>query len=346
MNPEYQALTITTIRAEVNNVKTFYFAQDPAAEISYQAGQYLTLVRQPPAGEIRRSYSIVSSPVLSEPLSIGVKRIANGAFSRQLIDHAHPGEVVYTTGAAGFFVLPTDLEFYRQVYFCAAGSGITPVFSLLKTVLHAHPQLSAVLFYSNHSAEQTIFRADLELLRLQFPKRLQIEFLYSDNPHLEQARLHKPLLLQFLRQYTQVPFAQVMGYICGPLSYMRMCNYALREAGVPAANIRQENFSVEKPAATVQPPDTVPHQVTIRYRQRTYQFTVQFPQTILRAARAAGLVLPYSCEVGRCGNCVARCTRGTVWLAYNEVLTAKDLARNLTLTCVGYPVGGEVQLQI
>lgn len=113
MNSVYKALTINEIREEVAGVKTFSFAEEPAAKIAYQAGQYLTLVQQTPTGEIRRSYSITSSPVVPEPLAIGVKRIENGVLSRQLIDYAQPGDVVYTTGAAGFFTLPPDTSRYK-----------------------------------------------------------------------------------------------------------------------------------------------------------------------------------------------------------------------------------------
>ncbi|MDQ3291387.1 MAG: FAD-binding oxidoreductase, partial [Bacteroidota bacterium] len=122
MDSLYHALTIRDIREEAREVKTFYFDENPAHKIVYQSGQYLTLVRQTPIGEIRRSYSITSSPELAEPLAIGVKRIENGLFSRYLIDHAQPGDQVYTTGAGGFFTLPPDINAYTQVFFCAAGS--------------------------------------------------------------------------------------------------------------------------------------------------------------------------------------------------------------------------------
>ncbi len=346
MDSLYQELTIREIREEAREVKTFYFEENPANKIAYEAGQYLTLVRQTPIGEIRRSYSITSSPVLPEPLAIGVKRIENGLFSRYLIDHAQPGDVIYTTGAAGFFILPPDISAYKQVFFCAAGSGITPIYSLLKTILHVHPALAVTLIYSNHSANDTIFREDLNQLAQQFPEKLQIEFLYSNNPNLNQARLHKSLLQAFWYKYVTVPPEQVLSYICGPLNYMRMCTYALREVGVSADNIRKENFNTEKPIIRNEPPDTEPHEVTITYHQQQYSLLVQYPKTILQTAKEAGIVLPYSCEAGRCGNCVARCTQGQVWMSYNEVLTDRDLANGLTLTCVGYPVKGDVVLSI
>jgi ring-1,2-phenylacetyl-CoA epoxidase subunit PaaE len=346
MDNPFLALTISHIRQETPDFKTFYFDADPARPFPYQAGQYLTLVMQRNRQEFRRSYSFISTPVLHEPLAIGVKRIDNGLFSRYLIDQVRPGDQLLTSGAGGFFLLPDPIQDYRQVFFLAAGSGITPIFSLLKTVLYAHPQLKAVLIYSNHTPEQAIYRVELQQLADAFPNRLALEFLYSNAADLLRARLHKDLLRWFVENYALAPASQLLAYVCGPLNYMRMCIYGLREAGIPSHNIRKENFSTEKPRALVLPPDQDPHLVTLHWQGQTYQVAVQYPKTILQAARQVGLRLPYSCETGRCGNCVARCVSGQVWLSYNEVLTDKEIARGLTLTCTGHPVGGDVALDV
>lgn len=346
MDHPYQALTISHIRQETRDFKTFYFEPDPTHPILYQAGQYLTLVLQQHHQEMRRSYSFISSPELHEPLGIGVKRIDNGLFSRYLIDQVRPGDQLLASGAGGFFILPDPIRDYRQVFFFAAGTGITPVFSLLKTVLYAHPQLKAVLIYSNQTPEQAIYRAELQQLAEAFPNRFVLELLYSNAADLSRARLHRDLLRWFVKTYALAPADQLLAYVCGPLSYMRMCIYGLREAGVPRDNIRKENFSTEKPRTLVMPPDQDIHLVTLQWQGQVHRVTVQYPATILQAARQAGIRLPYSCEAGRCGNCVARCLSGQVWLSYNEVLTDKEIARDLTLTCTGYPIGGDVVLEI
>lgn len=346
MENTYQALTISHIRQEQPDFKTFYFADDPAHPLFYHSGQYLTLVLKHHQQEFRRSYSFVSAPILQEALAIGVKRIDNGFFSRHLIDRVQPGDQVLSAGAGGLFTLPDPVRDYRQVFFFAAGSGITPIFSLLKTLLYAHPLLKAVLIYSNRTPGHAIYLAELQQLASAFPNRFHLECLYSDAADLSRARLHKDLLENLVRQYALVPAGELLAYVCGPLNYMRMCTYGLRETGVPAANIRKENFSTEKPRTLLLPPDQDLHQVGIYWQGRHWQIPVQYPATILQAARKAGLNLPYSCEAGRCGNCVARCVSGQVWLAYNEVLTDKELALGLTLTCMGYPIGGDVVLEI
>ncbi|OON67724.1 ferredoxin--NADP reductase [Hymenobacter sp. CRA2] len=343
----YLPLTVVAVRPETADTRTLILAPADGSTLQYRAGQYLTLVQHEHGREIRRSYSLSSAPALGEAPAITVKRIANGLFSRRLVDDAQPGDVLLTSGAAGLFSLPDDAADARQVWFLAAGSGITPVFALLKTLLATMPTLSAVLVYSNHSPASTIFRAELEQLAARYPERLHIEWLFSNAPSLVRAHLHKELLKALVRQHATAPPAQLLAYVCGPLNYMRMCTYALRELQVPTDNIRRENF-VTEPAYVppLLPPDVAPRRVTVGWAGRHYAFDAEYPDTLLQAARRQGLRLPYSCEAGRCGNCVARCTEGRVWMSYNEVLTERDLARGLILTCTGYPVGGPVRLEV
>ncbi|RIJ34336.1 ferredoxin--NADP reductase [Pontibacter oryzae] len=340
---DHYTLTVKEIREELPDFKTFVL--EPDRPLVYKAGQYLTLVHTDTQQEdVRRSYSITSSPALQEPLSIGVKRIENGFFSRRLIDDVQVGDRIYAAGAAGLFTLPEDLDAYQQVILLAAGSGITPIYGLLKTLLYTFPRVAVTLIYSNRTPEHTIYKSELERLAADFPKRLHVQFLFSNSPDLSRARLYKDLLQHFLREYAVTSPDRMLCYVCGPNNYMRMCYYGLRQAGVPEENIRRENFNTTKVATRQMPPDTEAHSVTIRHRNQEHTVRVEYPTTILRAARAEGIQIPYSCEAGKCGNCTARCTNGEVWMSYNEVLTERDLAKGLVLTCVGYPVGGPVEL--
>ncbi|WP_266204856.1 ferredoxin--NADP reductase [Pontibacter kalidii] len=341
---DHYTLTVTGIREELPDFKTFTL--EPDQPLPYKAGQYLTLVHTDKDQDIRRSYSFTSSPALDEPLSIGVKRIENGFFSRRLVDDVQVGDKLHAAGAAGLFILPENMQDYRQVFLLAAGSGITPELSLLKTILYSHPDMAVTLIYSNSNPQKAIYKKELEQLAEAFPDRFRLQYLFSNSPDLAQARLYKDLLQQFVRQYAVAPLHQVLFYICGPLGYMRMCFWALTQQGVPHENIRRENFDTTKVAVKQMPPDTDPHEVILHFKEQEYKLTVEYPDTILRAARKAGLRLPYSCEAGKCGNCTARCTTGNVWMSYNEVLTERDLHQGLVLTCVGYPVGGPARLEL
>jgi len=339
----YKTLHIKTINAEIRDFKTFSFKED----IVYKAGQYLTFVYYAHEQEIRRSYSITSSPVLNEPLTIGVKRIENGLFSRMLIDNAAAGDELITIGAGGLFVLPVDIENYKQVFFFAAGSGITPIYSLIKTLLYAQPHIHVVLIYSNASPGKTVFLNDLKTLEKKFPNRLKIKFLWSNIVDLSKARLHRNLIIDFLNELSSADFETLLFYICGPESYMRLCTYTLQENDIPKENIRREDFvinSIHKRDAL--PPDKNSHKALIKLNGKEFRFSVDYPDSILRSAKKLNINLPYSCEAGRCGSCVAKCIKGKVWHSYNEVLTEKEINSGLILTCVGHPVNGDVELEI
>ncbi|WP_118972397.1 flavin reductase family protein [Taibaiella koreensis] len=341
----YEELIIQKIITETPDTKTFVLQQASGTLYTYKAGQFLTLVFPRPSGEQRRSYSLSSAPGIDPALAITVKRVENGEFSRYFIDHAQEGERLLSAGVGGLFTLPDDTAVYRQVFFVVAGSGITPVFSLIKTILKTRPHLSVVLIYSNRSAKGTIFYEALIELAQQSQGRLIIDFLFSTSNNILKSRLNNSLLASLLSEYGQARPEEILCYICGPVDYMDTVSITLLTEGIPRDNIKKENFVSYVPELTEQPPDTDPHQVSIKLKDRTVALTVQFPVSILHQAQKEGIALPYSCESGQCGSCAARCTRGRVWIAYNEVLTDKELNEGLVLTCQGFPIGGDVTLE-
>jgi len=343
----YQAVIITSIREETPGVKTFTITYTDGSPITYAAGQFITFVFTHHGKEERRSFSISSCPATNEPLSFTVKRIDNGAYSRLLVDRAKVGDELYTTGAAGLFTLPEKEVNYEQVFFFAAGIGITPVFSLIKTVLITQPSQQVVLIYSNRSREDVVFYNELTALANHYPDRFKAEFLYSTSFDLSRARLSKALLPVLLKEYTHFSKEKLLFFICGPFSYMRMAILSLEEQGIHNEQIRKENFNTnDRVVLKAEPPDKGTHIATIKFNGKEYIFPVAYPDTILQAAKKHGLNLPYSCEVGRCGSCAAICTKGKVWLSYNEVLMDMDLKHGSILTCVGHPINGDVTIVI
>jgi ferredoxin-NADP reductase len=344
MNGLRKKIRIKEIIQETRDCKTFILEFPEGISLACKAGQFLTFIFDTPFGEQRRNYSLSSSPDRQEPVSITIKRITNGVFSRKMIDAAKPGDWLTTIGASGFFTLPSGITAYRQFFLLAAGSGITPVFSLLKTVLHQFPSISIILIYSNHSKEDTIFYTALQQLQLQYPQQLQVEWLFSNAFDYTRSRLSNWLLGELLKKYIITSLPGCLFYICGPFDYMRMITITLISAGVKSANIRKEEFVITQPPVQLQPPDTSTRLVRVLLNKEEYQFSSGHPQSILQAAGQAGIELPYSCETGRCGACAAVCTRGNVWMKYNEVLTEQDIKEGMVLTCTGYPVYGNVEL--
>jgi ring-1,2-phenylacetyl-CoA epoxidase subunit PaaE len=345
LSPSYLQVRIVAIISETADTKSFVLEELNGNRIFYKPGQFLTLIFQKHSGEERRSYSISSSPDLDEPLTITVKRIDNGEFSRFLFDQVKPGDILYTIGASGFFTWPGNHSSFTKAFFFAAGSGITPILPLIKHILHKDAEVVTYLMYSNRAVGSTIFKDKLDALHQQFPSRFHPTYLFSTAQDLMKARLSKLLLAQYLNHHIPHFKNDALFYLCGPHDYMQMISITLLTEGVHSDNIRKEIFDTFKPVIKEQPSDREPHLVTVRVGEQAHQLVVQYPLTILQAAKRNGIHLPYSCEAGKCGTCSATCVKGKVWMSYNEVLLDKEVAKGRVLTCTGYPVGGDVVLE-
>lgn len=339
----YHQLQIAQIIPETKDAKTFVLQPLNNWQPQYNPGQFITLVFKTRHGEKRRSYSISSSPVLNEPLSITIKKVDNGEFSRLMLAHAKVGDRLYASGISGFFQLPPNLHGAKQFFFLAAGSGITPCFALIKTILKTTNR-NVVLVYSSKTEADTIFKEALLRLQEAYGNRFQIKFLYSNKADVMQSRLSNWLLQQLLAKYLSVPRQNALFYLCGPFDYMQMITITLLNEGVEQQNIRRENFNSLPRAAKPVPPDTDAHFVSIQFNNNAYKIKVQYPQTVLAAAKENNIALPYSCEAGRCGSCAATCIHGKLWMAYNEVLMDDELAKGRVLCCQAYPIDGDAEI--
>lgn len=245
---------------------------------------------------------------------------------------------MYTTGIAGFFVLPLNPESFTY-FFLAAGSGITPCYSLIQLLLKT-TEADIVLVYSNKSVRQTLFYDELQQWQSKFGNRLTVHYFFSNSNDINNKRLTNFRLTEILAQH----FADKKNsyfYLCGPYEYRLMANITLRIFGVAEERIRKEEFDPLHAPVVARPPDTALHQVTIRIGNLQHVLQVKYPKSIVAAAKENNITVPYSCESGQCGSCAATCVSGTVWMANNEVLTDEEVARGRVLTCVGFPVGGD-----
>jgi ring-1,2-phenylacetyl-CoA epoxidase subunit PaaE len=341
-----KTLKVVDIITETADTKSFVL-ESIEGKIEYKAGQFLTFIFKRITGEeVRRSYSISSSPEIDEPLTITVKRIVNGEYSRYLNDHMKVGDTLDTIGASGFFVLPENPDRYGRIIFLAAGSGITPVFALLKTLLALYSRVNALLIYSNTSRQNSIFVEQLQKLQSKYADRLTIEFLFSRSADAFSSRL-TPESLEMYMQIHRVSYSgNTLFYVCGPASYMRMVTYRLTTLGVEPRRVKKEIFHIQHPTVRPEPPDKKPHTVSLIRNGSSVSFGVQYPLTILQAARLVDIHIPYSCENGQCGTCMAKCLQGTVWMAQNEVLLDEEIENGIILTCTGYPIYGDVTIEI
>lgn len=341
-------LRIKNIIKETKDAKSFVLENLGKKPLNYQSGQFLTLLFKRMSGaEIRRSYSISSSPKHDKDLTITVKKIPNGEFSRKLVNHAIVGDILESTGASGLFTLPLyNVQETKSFCFMAAGSGITPVYSIIKTLLYNYPNSSVLLIYSNANQSTAIFFQELLQLNKYFKDRFRIEFLFSESSSIFESRLTQMVIDMLVNKYTLYQRKDTLFYLCGPQPYMRMISLKLRADGVGEERIKKELFVIDRPILNLpEPPDKNPHRVMAVLNGKHFSMDVQYPTSILQAAKKLKVPMPYSCENGQCGSCVAYCIKGKVWMRYNEVLGEKALAEGYVLTCTGYPIGGPVELK-
>jgi ring-1,2-phenylacetyl-CoA epoxidase subunit PaaE len=334
---------ISKIIVEAKDAKSFVLEPLDGWQPQYRPGQFITLVFYTAHGEKRRSYSFSSAPGLNEPMTITVKKVDNGEFSRWLVYEAVEGDILFTSGVSGFFQLPDIPDTVEQYVFLAAGSGITPCFSLIKTLLFTTTS-KVLLIFSNRTREDAIFYEMLKDLEDRFPARMHTRFLFSNKFNVYESRLSKWLLLQLLEKHVLADHNKVLFYLCGPQDYMQTITITLLGKAIQAANILKENFSNLPRLVIPRPPDSDPHEVIIHFQHDVHRLIVQYPKSIIAAAKDKGIELPYSCEAGRCGSCAATCISGKIWMAYNEVLMEDEIARGRVLTCQGFPVGGNAEI--
>jgi ring-1,2-phenylacetyl-CoA epoxidase subunit PaaE len=345
---DFHTLRVKALRDETPDTRSFVLEPTDGLPLRYRAGQFLTLLLNLTGTEIRRSYSLSSAPGIDPDPTLTIKRVPNGAASRYLLDHLRVGDELRALKPAGRFTLDPSDGTPRDLVFFAAGSGITPVFALLKTTLYTEPTACCTLIFSNRSPRSTIYRSELDQLAEQFPDRFALQHWWSQPPDGFPKRLNNAAVERLVGEVLRYPPERAEWYLCGPEDYMRMIRIVLLFLGINPERIHREAFVVEAPDAP--PPirdlDAPPCQVQIRYRNRVYDLTVPPGQYILTAALKDGIALPYSCRGGRCSACTARCTSGRVKMTINDVLTDRDLREGYVLTCTGIPETDEVVLEI
>lgn len=328
-------LRITNIKEETYNCKSFFVIPvNDTIQLTYKAGQFLTLIIPHAQREIRRSYSIGSTPGVDDKIFFTVKRKINGEISRRLSDHYKVGDIITSLEPSGRFII--EEPFVQTHFFIAAGSGITPVFSLIKKLLHFHANTNIILINQSLNEDAAIYNKQLHTLHKLLRSRFTLIQLFSQPKHYHfSKRLNNIMLENIVNQYVN-NFTDVRFYLCGPVAYMRMAQFTLKLMGFTDEQIRKEQFVIDAPPTPPLITDSSAKQVTVFYKNFTYKFTMAYPKNILDAALQKGIQLPYSCKAGRCSTCMAKCKNGQVIMSTNEVLTEKDIAQGYVLTCVGF----------
>lgn len=341
----FEALRIADIRQETADTISVAFAvrgnQQP--HFAYRPGQYLTLRTHLAGEELRRSYSICSGLDDGE-LRVAIKRVDDGRFSAWAHGALRVGGTVDVMPPAGRFGVALVPDAARVVLGVAAGSGITPILSILKSVLTREPRSRFILLYGSRATGQIIFREQIEELKDRFMGRLSVVHVLSreqqDVPVLS-GRLDGAKVRRLLGGLAAVP-AIDHAFLCGPSSMIDEVRTALADAGMDEDRIHSERFTASAPALapthTPRLPAELPHAVaTIIADGVQTDVAVAADETVLEAAMRAGLDLPYSCRGGMCSTCRARVTAGSVQMDVNYALEPWETAAGYVLTCQARP---------
>jgi ring-1,2-phenylacetyl-CoA epoxidase subunit PaaE len=346
MTPQFHRLTVAEIHRETPDSVSIAFAVPPSLAEAYRflPGQHVTVKRSLDGEEVRRSYSICSGLDDGE-LRIAVKKQEGGVFSSFANERLRPGDALEVMTPTGHFTAPLDPDAARTYLGIAAGSGITPLLSLIKTVLQREPKSRFFLLYGNRTTQSIMFREALESLKDRFLDRLSVTHVLSreaqDVPALS-GRIDGEKLSLFLRAV--LPVAAIdHAFLCGPPDLLRRAEDTLRALGMPADRLHLERFTVDG----VPPPRPTPRAAgTVRpaiaeaeamLDGSSHRFSIGEGETVIDAALAAGLELPYSCRGGMCCTCRAKLVEGDVAMDHNYSLEPWELQAGYVLTCQSRP---------
>jgi ring-1,2-phenylacetyl-CoA epoxidase subunit PaaE len=322
----------------------------------FTQGQYLTLRKTIDGQDLRRSYSICAGVDEGE-LRVGVRKVRGGVFSNWINTQLQVGDEISVMAPQGRFFVPIEAEAQRHHVGIAGGSGITPILSIMKTVLAREPRSQFTLIYGNRSLQSTMFKEELEDLKNRYMARLVLHHVFSDEPTdapLNMGVMNREKIGEFLRSV--VPADSIdHAYVCGPFQMNDEAEVALLAAGVSEDRIHIERFGVAQAPGVAHTADAVVHQaqpgdaesariVIIRDGlRREIQFHKQQP-SILDAASACGMEVPFSCTSGVCGTCRAKLVEGEVRMERNFALDKNEVAAGFVLTCQAHPLTERVVL--
>jgi ring-1,2-phenylacetyl-CoA epoxidase subunit PaaE len=317
---------------------------------AFTQGQYLTLRTEVGGEDLRRSYSICSG-LDDGHLRVGIRLLPGGAFSGWAVNHLRAGQTLQVLPPQGRFNVPLDPQARRHVLLIAAGSGITPMLSLICTMLARERHTRCTLIYGNRQLASTMFREELEDLKDRYLTRFTLHHVFSreaqDAP-LFNGRLDEARIGEFLR--TLVPAESVdEAFICGPTGMIDGALAALAAAGVAPEHVHVERFGDVQAASAhhVEERDAPHARVTLVVDglERAVEFRLGDP-SILAAARRTGLDVPYSCQAGVCSTCKGRLLDGEVRMDRNFALTAAEVEAGFVLCCQAHPLTERVVITL
>jgi ring-1,2-phenylacetyl-CoA epoxidase subunit PaaE len=356
--PRYYDLKVKQIIPETKDAISIAFESPADRKINYKSGQFLTLIATIGGKEVRRAYSLCSSPFVDADLVVTVKRVEQGLMSNWLPDNLKAGQTLKVMEPMGQFTTEFDVKRKRHIILFAGGSGITPMMSIIKSILTQEPESILSLIYCNRDEESIIFRTELAKWETKYEGRLHVIHVLDNAPMNwtgYSGLLNHDMLTRLFERVPDWGIDKTTYLMCGPEGMMKNVEVLLAERHIPKDKIFKESFvqgTIDKdskkeeaaPAAGGGALQT--REVTVRYDGMEFKFPVEPHMTILQTALDQGIDLPYSCQSGLCTACRGKCLSGKVKLDEEEGLSQSERAEGYVLTCVGHPLTDDVVIEI
>ncbi len=334
----FHSLKIADKRIETPNAVSLSFEvpSDIREKFQFTPGQYLTIAHTINGVELRRSYSLCSSSNSNE-WRIGVKKVEGGTFSVFANDILKTGDALKVMEPQGNFLLPINPGNSNHYMAIAAGSGITPIMSMLKSVLESEPNSSFALLYGNQNQEETMFYDELELLKTNYPNRFTLHYFFSQAQveGCQFGRIDRSMINYTLKKYYPETSFRAF-YLCGPEEMIETATATLKEKGIDGDKIQFELFTSSSEGELAEAHDGQT-EITVTLDDHTDTFVMDQKKSVLESVLAEDLDAPYSCQGGICSTCIARVKEGKVEMRKNQILTDSELAEGLILTCQSHP---------
>lgn len=340
----FYKLNIAEVCRETASAVSILFAVPDALKQQYtfKAGQYLNLKLTLDGQEIRRAYSICSSPESGE-LRISVKAVKDGVFSQFANSNLKVNDTLEVATPEGNFTFEPKVDRQKNYAAFAAGSGITPVMSILKSVLSSEPNSSFVLVYGNKSVEDTIFYNEIHTLQQQYVGRLFVYYAFTQAKVEGEifGRIDKSTVNFVLNnKHKEMEFDKY--FLCGPEDMINTVSDVLKSNNVSEKDIKFELFTSSTTAKVIAGSTNEHTQVKMLVDGDEFTFEMSAKQTILEAALKNGIDAPYSCQGGICSSCLCRITEGSAEMRKNSILTDSEIAEGLVLSCQAIPTSANI----
>ena len=342
-----QLLEIKEIVRETSMSVSLSFALPDSLKEDYKfiAGQYLTLETMINGDLTSRDYSISSSPNSGE-LNVTIKEIKNGLFSSYANKSLKKGDFLKVATPKGRFIFEPSKESSNTIVAFAAGSGITPIMSIIKTVLTETTSQKCILFYGNQTKTTTIFHKTLTELESHYKDRLKIHFIYSreKSPGQLHGRIDSKNTIHALKNIIPKKESCIY-YLCGPEGMIHNVKNTLRDYNISEDKIFFELFTTSQSSEEkIIKKNITPTIATILFDDETESITISPEQTILEAALEKGLDVPYSCKGGVCSSCICRITEGTADMRQNSILSESEVKEGLVLSCQAVSTSSKIHV--